>query len=338
MPGPARVNSINALRDFRAALINFADEARAALDAAQSELNRSASRLSHELPGHWTKEQRRWEEERARIALEHALSQAEMGKSSIDERKSLAHAKERVGESRTKLAATKKWAREIEREQSLYRGQTEPLSRVIEALVPKALVRLERMADDLQQYTRIASPEGTHSAAYTEREMAKAIAQPPGSTSDRYAAIRAMLPHPNTILNAQRSEDIEAPPAISLDREDRAALALATNEHPGADLRIDLAVAITGAWGDRIIIQRDTPADEQDSGWRLHPDNHTGGWLRTPTVRVLPTCPDLASISRLPPGSVVVVEDASVRRLFDTIGRDVWDSVRTPQADEKGGP
>lgn len=338
MPGPARVDSIQALREFRSALIAFAEEARSALDAAQSELNRSAARLSHELPSHWTAEQRRWEEEvvRARIALEHALSQAEMGKSSIDERKALARSKENVSNARDKLAASKKWAREVDRERTLYRGQVEPLARVIEGGVAKALVRLDHMGEDLESYTKVQAPEERHGAAEVERAIAGAVAHNAGSSAEFYETLRSLLPHRDVLLDAQRSDQAPAGLSITLSREERAGIALAAGTFPAPDLRLNVAIAHDPE-ATTYILQRDESVDEQDSGWRIHPEHHAGTWTRTPCVRVLGVIPDLASVSRFPSGWALVVGNTGVRALFDTIGDDVWESVRSPEPRTRGG-
>ncbi|MEM1423109.1 MAG: hypothetical protein AAGH64_03800 [Planctomycetota bacterium] len=332
MPGPARVDSIQALREFRQALIAFADEARSALDSAQSELNRSSAKLSHELPAHWAAERRRWEEEivRARIALENATSQAKMGKSTIDERKALARARQNAAGSRDKLEASKKWSREIERERTLYRGQVEPLARVIEGGVAKAVLRLDRMGEDLEGYTRVQAPEDRHSAAEVERTIAGAVSHASGGSADLYHTLRALLPHRETLLDAERTDTPPEGITLALSRDERQAIALASGAFPAIDLRLDIAIALDAA-PDMLVLQREEPVDERDSGWRLHPGAGGSTWTRVPCVKLLGVAPDLAGVSRFPPGWALLADASGVRTLFDTIGEDVWETVRSPE-------
>ncbi len=340
MSGPARVSSIQALREFRSALTIFADEARSALDAAQGELTRAAQRTSADLPRHWQAQQRKWEEQvvRARIALEHARSQADMGKSSVDERRSLHHAKESVDVARRKLSSTKRWSREIEREQSQYRGQTEPLARMIEGDIPRAIARLERMARDLEGYTHVQMPDATDSGASVERSMATALASSKSTgDTDRYTALRALRPHSDSVRDAARLESSSGVPPIQLQREERKALALLAGEHPPADLRLDVAISIVPE-STTIILQRDDPVDEADSGWRFHSDPPSDTCTRVPAVRLLGAIPDLPSLARCPAGTLAIIEDDVVSALFDTIGHDAWNDVRTHDADGEEDP
>jgi hypothetical protein len=338
MPGPARVDSIHALREFRAALIRFADEARSALDSAQGELHRVSHRLASELPAHWRGEQRRWEEEvvRAKIALEHALSQAQMGKSSVDERKALARAKENVSIARTKLEHTKRWSRELDREHTLYRGQVESLARIIEGDIPRGLARLDRMAEELDRYTTVRPPEDQHSGAHTERAMASAVGGEARAGDDTYQRWRSLRPHPDTTRDAERRDRFESAQSWTLSLDDRRALALASGGSPPADLRLDVSVAAPLS-DDVLVLQRDDPVDASDSGWRIHSD-HPERWVRVPCVRLLGALPDLPSVARCPSGTLLLIEGGRVVALFDTIGSDTWAALRHHDEDPGNGP
>lgn len=335
MAGPARVSSIQALREFMAALIMFADEARSALESADAEIARRAHTTNHDLPRRWRTEQRRMEEQVVccKIELENALSMADMGKSSVDERRALARSKEGVENARHKLASSKRWGRELDRERTIYRGQAESLSRIIESVIPRALARLERMTDDLERYTHVTLPGTSTSAADVERTMAFAVPNAQGAAADDYERARALRPTADTVCDAPVVDDLDAPPGANLPKGDRKALVLLTGDHPPADLRLDVAYA-PGDSGSSFLVQRDDPVDERDSGWRIHGAEGGQAWVRVPGVRLLRTLPDLASIARLPEGTVVCVECDGVRSLFDTIGSDVWQAVIAPEKDD----
>lgn len=340
MPGPARVNSIQALREFRSALAVFADECRSALESASSELNGRSLRISSDLPRQWQSEQRKNEElvVRCRIALEHAKSMADMGKSSVDERRALQRAKDNVENARTKLANTRRWSRELEKEISTYRGQTEPLARLVEASVPRAMQRLERMARELEKYTTVAPPDQRHSGASVERAAVTSTMSGEGSTgtTDERTRLFAQLPTPETIADAARHHD-GALPALNLISEDRRTLALASGEHKAADLRADVAIACTPD-APHLVMQRQDPVDDTDSGWRLHTDPPAERWVRVPGVQLLRALPDLPSIARLPVGTTLTTRADRVSALFDTIGRDVWPHLRGPSEDAPEEP
>lgn len=177
MPELAKVNSIDALRTFRVALARFVQEASNALVEIDTDVQRLSSRLRSDSLPHWQKELRVRQEyvAKARTAKsrKQLLSMAEMP-SLIEERRELDNAKRRVTEAEQKIEAVKKWARIVDRESMLYKGQTQALSDAVSRDLPNAILRLGRMIQSLEDYTRLA-PQNTELApesAASSRAMA----------------------------------------------------------------------------------------------------------------------------------------------------------------------
>jgi hypothetical protein len=153
----ARVTSIDALRDFRAALLEFSETGRSALGEAQSDVQRTVWWVQHEIKEHWQRELKQRSNKLAEARTD--LSRAQMQKKSdVMERKAVQLAVRRVEESEEKLRQIKKWNTEFERQQLLFRGQCSQLSGTLDGELPKIVAWMERMIERLQQYVALQAP------------------------------------------------------------------------------------------------------------------------------------------------------------------------------------
>jgi len=153
----ARVDSIDALRDFRVSLCLFADAIKVGLDEAESELDRTAIWLKQDQFSHWKRQVRKCEElvTRAKIELNRKQQQkTPLGGrySCVDEKKALAAAKRRFEEAEKKLANVRRWVRQLEHERFTYKGVAQGLFQAVEADVPNALAQLDNMIASLESY------------------------------------------------------------------------------------------------------------------------------------------------------------------------------------------
>jgi hypothetical protein len=163
MSESANVKSIDAIREFRAALVTFAEEGRSALDAVEFDINRTIQWLRHEQPAFWQRQVRVRTDEvnRAQSDLYRKQASTEGQRlSHVDERRALARAQQRLEEANRKLAAVRRWAQALEHEADLYRGQVQPLARLIDSGVPATVARLDRAAQRLEEYFAIAPAAG----------------------------------------------------------------------------------------------------------------------------------------------------------------------------------
>ena len=343
----ANVSSIAALQEFRAAIGLFVEEAGRALMSADAEIARIHRALSHELPTHWKLELRRREENvvKARIALEQALASREMGKSSVEERKQLARAKDAVERARQRLEATRRWRTRLEREEMVYRGRVERLRTFLNAGAPRALASLHAMADRLDEYVSIQPepPPDAEPGASPEPDR-PSMARAPGAGATRaptpprdLARLLASLPDPERVADAKDTGPDALPP-LSLPREDRFRLgALADPRAP--DSRTALLVTDSARHARRIALHRAAPAAPEDSGWRMLglDDDEPRAWRRVQLADVLRSRPGVYDPLRLPEGWTILLEpgnDSPIRAVFDPSATEHWSSMRGEDAQD----
>ncbi len=344
MSDRANVSSIVALEELRGAVAVFTEEAERALMSADAEIARSLRRLGHDLPARWKSELRKREEAvvKARIALEQALASRQMGKSTVEERKALARAKERVAAARARIEATARWRRQLEREELIYRGRVEPLRSFIQAGAPRAAESLRRMVDRLDEYVSIAAPADEPDEGATRADRPGAAPGPASSMSrgapaptphDDHARILQRLPSPSDVEAAGEgtTDDLPAPP---LAPGERAAVAGLPQHPAGAgDPRGFVLVANTARGAGRVAFHRATPCVEGDSGWRVLglDAREPSRWRRVPILRILRAKSPAYDLLRLAEGWTIVAAPAAgtaVERVLDPGGAPHWSSMR----------
>ena len=160
MSTTARVDSIDALRQFRVALIKFAEEANAALGGAESEMQRTMGWLERDQLAHWQLQIRKRQEAlgRAQEALRmKKLFPDASGRTPtpIEEEKMVRRCKAAVEEAEQKLANVKKYSRVLQREIMNYKGGVQRFSTLIGSEIPVAISRLDKMAGMLERYVAL---------------------------------------------------------------------------------------------------------------------------------------------------------------------------------------
>jgi hypothetical protein len=160
MSNTARVDSIDALRQFRVALIKFAEEANVALGSAESEMQRTMGWLEREQLSHWQFQIRKRQEAlgRAQEALRmKKLFPDASGRTPtpIEEEKAVRRCKAAIEEAEQKLSNVKKYTRVLQREIMNYKGGVQRFSTLIGSEVPVAISRLDKMAGMLERYVAL---------------------------------------------------------------------------------------------------------------------------------------------------------------------------------------
>jgi hypothetical protein len=204
MSQEARVSSVFALKQLRAALGTFAETATRALEEASTEIQRTRQWLEEDRYRHWkTQVQTRTERfAQAKIALKQKeVFDRTLGgtpSSCVDERKALKMAEGRLREAEHKLGRVQAWSLRIEKELSDYRGATQRLISAVELEIPNARARLDNMIEALEAYLALAPPEMPRNVETSAAELVRpGPMSPPGSTEDRPPA-------------PQSPEDVEA--------------------------------------------------------------------------------------------------------------------------------
>ncbi|RME91337.1 MAG: hypothetical protein D6766_12030 [Verrucomicrobia bacterium] len=159
MPGSAKVQSLEAIEQFRASLIVYREKARAALDEADEEVRRLRQRLAGELPGRWERERRlrqRLLEQREQELFTARLSAFEADASA--RRQAVARARRAVEEAEEKLRAIRGWNRQFDsRVEPLHRRATRLRQWLGEGL-EQGIQLLGRIIQTLSAYAERSAP------------------------------------------------------------------------------------------------------------------------------------------------------------------------------------
>lgn len=153
----AKVISVDAIREFRAALASFCTEAMLALGEGQSDVQRTIGWITGDQHAHWQREHKK---RMAKVAQAKSdLFRAQIQKpSTVTERKALDVAERRVEEAEQKIRMVKKWGTQLERDMLLFKGQCQQMSRVVEAEIPATIAWIDRMIVSIEAYLAVGSP------------------------------------------------------------------------------------------------------------------------------------------------------------------------------------
>lgn len=163
MSNQARVNSIDAIRGIRAALIVFNERVQSALGEVNSEAQKTMMRLRLEAGPRWAKRLRErqdaWVAARSELIRKQASFSSE-NPTCVEQRKAVDKAKAAVEEAQQKVERIKRLVSELERQYTLYKGHVAGLSEQVSRSLPMAVARLDRMTDALEAY-RSVNPQAS---------------------------------------------------------------------------------------------------------------------------------------------------------------------------------
>jgi len=337
MARAARVTDVGAVREFRAALLEFIQEACSAIDQADAEVQRTELWLRLDRLPHWKAEARRRAERvsRARSELAQAEAAKSMGKTStVDERKALERAKRELAEAEDKVAATSRWIREFERQSHQYRAQVQQLRSFVEGRMAGSAELLRALEARLDEYLATAPPprddehetdDASASVARSPTEAGPAI-DPRAlrrigrnlSWSDEPADARAVAGALGAFAAVAQSPGFEP------------------GDPPGGDQRILLGPI--GA-GSRLCLERRMSERRGDSGWRVY--DATGPAGSAGVVEVKPIADALGDYARIlggPEGVLVIVEGGRVIAAFDAQDRPLGHTIAPEPPEDSGAP
>jgi hypothetical protein len=191
----ANVRSLDAIRQFRPAVIRFADDVMSALSSLRTELNRTIQWLDHDCPAHWQQQIRNGfdhvAEARTQLSRKSMITVAGHKSDCIDEKKALARAKQQLEFAQQKLQTCKQWSIKAHRASDEYTARIGRAEQAITQEIPRMLALLERMVLALESY---ASVEG------------------PSRTNDFSSSTTAMFPETSTVVATE-----PAPPQAALE-------------------------------------------------------------------------------------------------------------------------
>ena len=194
--GNARVLDLKTIERFKSALIGFGESVKAATMEADSEIGRAINWLENDRVPYW-RTQIRKRQDLVTVAKSELFRKQMQGSnkdgrpSDMDEKRQLQQAIRMLEHARYKLENCKKWRNRLEREYSMYKGQTSGLGTIAEKNVPEGVARLERILDSLEDY--VSSRSGNqndlqelleHDSAPTERRARSGAPTPPETPED----------------------------------------------------------------------------------------------------------------------------------------------------------
>jgi hypothetical protein len=161
----ARVDSIDAMRYFKVALVKFQEAANSALTDAESEMHQAHTWLEGEQRQHWQREIRARHE-----AVQRCKEAVRMKKlfkdstgarpSAVDEEKALKVAERKLQEAEEKANNVKKHIMKLPKEVQTYKGSVQRFATNVQQDIPIALAHLGEMVAKLDEYVNYAVTQG----------------------------------------------------------------------------------------------------------------------------------------------------------------------------------
>ena len=164
MSSQADVRSIEALREFRAALTLYAEEAQGALGAVKMEARRTLQWLQHDRKAHWSEQVKRRREEvasaRAEVARRRLAKTPEHTPAFSEQKEILRLAEAGLREAEMKVALIKKWEPTFQLAVLELHASIRRIGDLTGTDVPRGSMLLGRLIDALESYLREAPPVG----------------------------------------------------------------------------------------------------------------------------------------------------------------------------------
>ena len=159
----AAVQSIDAIRELRAALVVFLHEARTGLVDVELEVRRSLQWIREQQPAHWHNQIRL--RENAVNEAKNELHRARMctlpgggTPSCMEEKKLLERAQRRLAEAHEKLEVVARWSRTLAHEVLEYEARAAQLNNYLDATLPRASSFLTKIEAHLDAYVGVGKP------------------------------------------------------------------------------------------------------------------------------------------------------------------------------------
>jgi hypothetical protein len=339
MAGGANAET-EALAMFKIALVKFTEACNAGMGDAEADVQRMLMWLENEQVTHWTVQIRHRQD--ALMRAEEALRQKKLYKdstgrvpSAVEEQKQVNLCKQKLEEAQQKLANTKRWAKQLQKESLLYKGGMQRFQTTVSSDVPSAIAHLGALIKQLEDYAAVKQAGGTpispELAAYFggpgAASMARGGAGAGGAGGPQYAALRGKSP-------SIAVRDATQTPALSPGKE---ILPGIPDHHRKAigQIQAELAAPAAGdkvvvdksaSAGGGIVLERAKGASAGDSGWYVGPsgDNASPVLEAVSIADLLSIRPEWQQLLSLPAGHLVVLDDVGVVTILNERDENVF--------------
>jgi hypothetical protein len=162
MARSAKVLSIQALKDFRIAMINFVEEARSALGGVDMELKRMRDWLERDQLGYWQMQVKQRHEAMTMARTElHRRKISQQGSDAVsdtEQKEALREAQRRLHAAEQKVEIVKKLIPIFHHAMSEYTARANPLADHLSGGMHRSLGSLEKMVQSLETYLAVRAP------------------------------------------------------------------------------------------------------------------------------------------------------------------------------------
>jgi hypothetical protein len=162
MPESANVKSIDAVKRFHAAVVQFQEEARLCVSALEMQLLCILGWLERDRPGFWKREievcYREMSEARVRLHQCRMRKYADFKPTCFEEKKDLEKAKRDLEFAQKQIPVVKYWNVNAQQEANEYHGRASQLTQMLERDVPQLLALLHHAVDRLEAYGNLQVP------------------------------------------------------------------------------------------------------------------------------------------------------------------------------------
>jgi len=163
MASAARVTSVQAIADFKAALLSFCAEAKEVLATIEMEIRRTGDWVERDRLPYWQREIRNCNEEVAQAKAD--LFRKQLTRISgqnpdyLEEREALRIAHFRLEEAEEKARQCRRWAsRQLPHAIDEYEGPARQLAGIVEGNPPEMVILLNRVIGSLHAYLELEAP------------------------------------------------------------------------------------------------------------------------------------------------------------------------------------
>jgi len=217
MSRSANVLSVQALKDFKVAMLNYAEDARNALGGVDMELRRMRDWLERDQYGYWQSQVKRRQEEvmQARSDL-HRRKISQQGSDAVsdaEQKEALREAQRRLHVAEEKVAMIKKLIPQLHHAINEYHSHSQPLGDHLSGGFERSVTGLERMVIALEAYLATNVPTTSRSDSTTETGAA-------ATTSD--ASTTTTAPEPSDGQTATQTNAAAEKPADGAAAESKA--------------------------------------------------------------------------------------------------------------------
>ncbi len=312
----ARVDSLETLRAFKAALWKFQEAAQVALGDAEADATRTLMWVENEQDAYWQSQIRKAEQHVVRCKEAVRMKKlfkdsAGREQSAVDEEKALKIAMKKHAEAQAKHVLVKKWARQLQKEIELYKGGVQRFTTTVFTEIPSAAAHLESLAAKLDAYLSVqpavaSSAVGDGSGGVSMNRGGDAI----GSL---VASVTGLIP-------------------IVPDLERRDVSELRVNLNPPA-------------YDFPVLFNFEQPVDilrleREAESWRVTPPDDANLFSEAKSVRsgeLIAARPDVGEMLSLPVGFSVIMDLAGIVEVLDPERQPVWRRRDQGRSSEQSG-